>query len=272
MFKRKYYYLVSGLNNIAFEANKNIVEFQLFIDQLKELLHPKDFELVKLLIADADIENLKNLLLADEQKFNPYGNFNIEELEQFLKFPDEAPLYMQSCILKVKAKEISSEFEIERVLLVDFYNFVLAHKSKYITKWFEYQLALKNILSAINCRKYELNLETQIIPLGEVSEQLLKNKSKDFGLAKNYPFVETLTSAYDSLDILSQEKTIDQIVWDKAEELCAMDNFTVEAVLSYVLKLKIAYRWNEMESHDGQAAFKQILEKLQSGVNLSEKF
>jgi hypothetical protein len=272
MFERKYYYLVSGLSNVLFDSNKNLVDFSEFVEQMREMLHKDDYKLVEFFLSETDIENLINLLVANGKEFKRSGNYSEDQMSEFVKFPDDAPAYMQNAIFGYKNKEYANEFELERQLSLDFYKMVKCSKKEFISNWFNFQLNIKNIVTAINCREFELDLESQIMGTNELAEQVLKNKSKDFGLSKLFPEIDTILKAFDQDNLINQERMIDSIVWEKAGELSAMNNFSIENILTFLIRLKVAYRWKNLESAEGEEIFRELIGKLQESYELGEEF
>lgn len=272
MFQKKYYYLVSGLSNIAFDSNKNLEDYSDFLSQMEQMLDAKDYELLKLFVAEADNRNLVNLLLENGKPFDTAGNFKLADLEEFVKYPDNAPAYMQTALQKFKNKELEADFQIEKQLLLDFYQTVAETQNSFVQQWFDFQLNVRNLLAALNCRKFDLPLEDQVVQTNDLAAQLLKNKSKDFGLSKQFPEIEPILKALEQEDIVEQERQLDALAWNKAEELSAGAHFAIENILSFALRLQLAHRWKAIEGVESETIFKDLVQNLQSGYQIAESF
>ena len=74
-------------------------------------------------------------------------------------------------------------------------------------------------------------------------------------------------------DLLSREKALDDVVWDKVNKLETFHYFDLTAVLAYVSKLHIVNRWLALDSERGRALFKQLVNEVRGtfkGVNYQE--
>ena len=71
---------------------------------------------------------------------------------------------------------------------------------------------------------------------------------------------------------MAREKGLDQIKWDKVEEITLFDYFTIEVVLAYTIKLDLAYRWLELDEEKGREMFSKIINDLKSGFEFSKEF
>ena len=60
-------------------------------------------------------------------------------------------------------------------------------------------------------------------------------------------------------DLLSREKELDDITWDKVNALETFHYFDITAVLAYVAKLHIVNRWLALDEEKGRALFKQLV-------------
>lgn len=71
-------------------------------------------------------------------------------------------------------------------------------------------------------------------------------------------------------DIMQREKLLDRLYWNKAAELVNFDIFTVDTILSLLVRLRIADRWNRLDPKAGAALFKQLVSEVRGtfqGIN-----
>ncbi|MCK5170084.1 MAG: DUF2764 family protein, partial [Bacteroidales bacterium] len=139
-------------------------------------------------------------------------------------------------------------------------------------QWFEYNQNLNNILIGHNCRKYSLEAEKQLIGDNFVTKAILKSNTKDFGLDVELPYVSEIITLAESDNLLAREKGLDQLKWDKIEEINLFDYFTIEVVLAYTIKLDMAYRWLELDEETGRKMFSKIIDELKSGFEFPKEF
>lgn len=63
-------------------------------------------------------------------------------------------------------------------------------------------------------------------------------------------------------DILSRERDLDTLMWDKAEELTLLHIFDMDVILAFLAKLKIADRWNKLDPETGRQLFRRLVEEI----------
>lgn len=248
MFTRNYYCLIAGLPDILIDDTKLLESSTGFKSELKEQLHPADYDLVELLYLPYDNENLLNKLLKKDFAFNKHGKYSEEKIDEQIKEPGDIVDYMKQFIISYKTETpLFPNLSWENQLQSLFYNYVLSTKNEFFKNWCYFELNLKNILAAQNCRRFNYDLENQLIPIthkNEVFENLLKSTPKTDTLADEVPFVDKILHfSEDGMNILEREKGIDNIKWQFLDENTFFNYFTIEKILSYVIKLSIIERW-----------------------------
>ncbi len=276
LFNRNYYCLISGLPDIMLESETSQHNGlgQSFKEELCEQLHPDDYNLAKLLYLHYDNTNLKNLLFDTNNAFISLGNYTQASLSEQIIEPTQLSEYMLSFIKQYKGK--TSDLSIENQLQTAYYKHVFATKNSFLKQWFAFDLNLKNILTAVNCRKYNLDIEHQLVSLGKANEVynlLLKGIPQANELEEYVPFAhEILEIAQSEMDISEREKAIDQIKWKFLDELSLFKYFSIENILVYILKLEMVDRWNMLDNETGKAFFSKLVRELKNGYEFPEEF
>lgn len=75
-------------------------------------------------------------------------------------------------------------------------------------------------------------------------------------------------------NILEREKALDRLSWDKAEEIAAFDVLTIDTILSLLVHLHIAARWNRLDPKTGAELFRKLVDEVKStfqGFNSEQK-
>lgn len=160
----------------------------------------------------------------------------------------------------------------ESILTEMYYEYVLETKNTFLKQWFEFNQNLNNILIGHNCRKYKLEAEKQLIGNNFVTSAIKKSNAKDFGLEVDLSYVSDIISHAEKENLLAREKGLDQLKWDKVEEITLFDYFSIEVVLAYIIKLDIAYRWLELDEKTGRELFSKIINDLKSGFEFPKEF
>ena len=271
-----YHYFIAGLTEIFF--NNSGINFGMpqFKKLLEEQIKPDDYKLVKLLFLPYDNENLLHFLNEDFNKFNSLGNYLKSDFE--LEFSKERkntlPSYMYKFYDLYKNEDETQKVDKswENILTELYYEYVLTTKNKFLKQWFEFNRNIKNILTGINCRKFGFNPEKHLIGKNIITEAIITNKSKDFGLESEFPLVALLLSIYDKENYMASEREIDMLRWNKIDDLTLFEYFTIDKVLAYTIKLDITYRWLALDPEKGQIIFKQIIKDIKSGFEFTKEF
>lgn len=74
-------------------------------------------------------------------------------------------------------------------------------------------------------------------------------------------------------DILAREKGLDDVCWQKVEDITTFNYFDLDAILGFVVKLKIIDRWLRLDEQAGREYFRTLVTQVRStfkGVDYSE--
>jgi hypothetical protein len=272
--KRKYYYLVAGLQDISLDVHKLNYNQIAFKEFLKQEVHPKDYSLVEDLFLPHDNSNLLNLLLNQGKPFDARGNFPQAKLEENIKEPtDEIPDYMSKFIQAFKNKEpIYPHLSPENELTTLFYDKMTRHDNEFIRNWYQFILNLRNIIIALGSRKHKVSYENQIIGTGEVSESIRRSHARDFGLGQEIDYLEDLSNIMRQDDLQVKEKAIDQLKWDYLDEVTFFNYFTIERILAFTIKLGLVDRWLGIDLDHAREMFKKLMQELNDSYELPQSF
>lgn len=53
-------------------------------------------------------------------------------------------------------------------------------------------------------------------------------------------------------------------MWKKVDELTIMDVFDIEAILAFIVKLKIIDRWEKLDPATGRELFRKLVDEIRS--------
>ena len=128
----------------------------------------------------------------------------------------------------------------------DFYLRALSHRDRFLREYFRFDLNVRNT-------KVEY-----------LNRELGRAAGTDIFLTDENGFEEEarLGVVLGSGDILSREKGIDDLVWEKIESLTTFDYFDIDAILGFIAKLNIAMRWNRLDPETGREMFSRIVKEV----------
>ena len=90
---------------------------------------------------------------------------------------------------------------------------------------------------------------------------------------ESFPELERAESIFRTENLFQREKLLDRLCWDKAAELVDFDVFTIDTVLSLLVRLHIAARWNRLDPKAGAQLFKQLVGEVRGtfqGINAEQ--
>lgn len=99
-----------------------------------------------------------------------------------------------------------------------YYDYLMKCNNKFIRNYTEFSMNVKNLVTALTCKKYGKEVAPEIIGGNAFSKALRTSNSKDFGLAMEYPYVERVISLVGNTNLVERERGLDLLLWDFIEE------------------------------------------------------
>ncbi|MCX7726980.1 MAG: DUF2764 domain-containing protein [Chitinispirillaceae bacterium] len=277
-----YYYFVAGLPDLLLDEGKQPVSVVDFISEVEEHLTGKDLKRFKILRLPFDNINLIKLI-EKKDDFDKRGSIEPTELISGLKVPDELPEYMRIFLDAFKEnKPPHPGLILKEQLEWFFYEYVTEYPDPFIREWFTFELNLRNLLVALNCRRNieHLNaLSTEreravtilVIGRNDFTEAILRSNAPDFGLGAQYSWVERVLSLPKD-NLIEFEKGIDNLRWDYLNDLTLFSYFRAETVFAFFIKLLIVERWKTLDSKVGKEKLDRLIEELKSSYSVPTVF
>ena len=269
---KEYYYLVSSLYDLTLDTGKMPILLEEFEDFCKEELTDEDFLDLKKLFLFNDIKNVINYKKSDDKYLLP-AFYTEEEFLENLKDTDSFFTFLSEYFFNKDAgKKIYPELqEIDELTLL-FYENLSTIAKDFVEDYFIFELNLKNITTAMACRKANIPYTNKIIPFGDYYEFILKSNTPDFGLGSDFNFIEKLISAYDKDDLLETEKTIEDIRWEYLDSRTENKFFSKDFVFAYAIKLLSVRRWFSMSKEKGEELLNKLIEEIKGNIKFPQEF
>ncbi len=285
---KQYYYFVTGLSNIGFDDTKQALSPQAFFEEAALKLNASDIKLLKLLYLPQDLDNLLRILFHKDQDQFTNSMISAEDWQALIDFikpnPDnemriKPPIYKQipafvvehsTAFLATETEQVYLEWETR--FLKSFYEYTSSHSNRFIREWFSFNRDIKNILSALNGRKFDYSYAEFLLGDGELIEKLAKSQASDFGLGKQYPLFESVYRIYDQYGIVDRERNYDALRWRWIDNQNFFQYFNIDRILGYFCKLCIIDRWMNLELENGKELFFDTLNKLENSFSFPEEF
>jgi hypothetical protein len=159
-------------------------------------------------------------------------------------------------------------FDKEQIGL-DFYKEALAHRMGFIREFFSFDLSVRNQKVRYLNNALGRDPEKDILNLRdpEAEETGLEPEDPEF---KESGRLQTILGGS---DILSRERGIDDLYWDKIDELTLFDYLNFDRILGMMAKMMIIRRWLILDEETGRAMFKKLVDAVRGtfkGVEYDE--
>lgn len=285
---RNYYYLVAGLPELIMDQDRKDFSVNALKQEVRENVHPSDYNLVEFLHLPYDNDNFLNKLLNRGLEFNELGTFDQSLFDDLDEHISELPQYMQDFYYRYTGKKRSTDeadeeptdrvdlFEVEKLpevkFLESFYDHALSQGNSFIRYWFSFQRDFNNVLTALNCRRMGTDPARQLVGNNWLTEILAKSQAADFGLKREVDYIDRLVQVIDIPDVLERERKIDLLKWDMSLELTTWDYFNINFILGFFVRAGIVHRWLKLDAKTGEELFKRLFDDLKSSYNLSQRF
>ena len=133
----------------------------------------------------------------------------------------------------------------------EFYRTALASKNRFIAGYFGYDLDVRN------CRVAYLNKA-----LGRPEGQDLLVLDEDE--PREFEDLEKVNAVLEGSDILERERGLDDIMWERIDELTLMEVFTLDQILGFGAQLQIVGSGLRLDPQTGRELFRQLVEEIRN--------
>ena len=121
------------------------------------------------------------------------------------------------------------------------------------------ELAMTNrtIIAGLRCRRLQLDPPLGVDP---VAGHIARNwNHPDFRLGGRFPWISEVDALFRRESPLDLERKILDIAWQHVCRLAEQYHFTFEAVVLYLIRWEIVYRWTKRNAEVGQKKFDQLV-------------
>ena len=271
MFSTEYYYLVASLRDWSLDSDTKGFDVREILDEIMENLTTSDRRCVDLLYAYYDCENLI-ARRAGRNRLNQLGRLSEEQLDEVLKERRYAllPKHVAEVVkLYVEAddedrdEDVHLDERFERAIFEAYYKDLATSKCKFLCAWGEFDRNLHNIAADVAAREAGRAVRDVTVGGGDIVEQLARSSAADFGLRGELQYIDSVIAAVsDEKNIVEKERKIDAIRWAEAEDIAVFDSFTINYILSYLVKVNIVARWTLLSPEVGREMLNRLIAEL----------
>ncbi len=164
---------------------------------------------------------------------------------------------------------IEKGFDKEQIT-PELYKEALSHSKSFIREFFLFDLNVCNRKVRYLNQALGRNPEKDVMSLRDP-------EAEETGLEPEEPeFKESakLQSILEGHDILARERGIDDLYWDKIDEITLYDYLNFNKILGMMVKMMIIRRWLILDEETGRSMFKKLVDEVRGtfkGVEYNEK-
>ena len=274
-----YYCYIAGLPDIQIDNQKSIPAQEEILDELKQVLSKGDMALLDLLRLKYDNDNLLKFLANRDAELNPLGKLTSQDWAELIELIDNSDernpardarllKYVLEFYTTIRNEQNEEKIEFnEDFLAALYYKYGMQCKNKFVADWFEFNLNINNILTALTCRKYGWDVKSAIVGDNVVAETIRNSVSaRDFNLKAEIDYFDALVSISETANLLDREHRIDALKWNWLEENTFFNSFSIEKVLSFWLRCELMHRWDNLSMEEGAEIFRQMINDLKKDV------
>lgn len=274
-----YYCLVAGLPDISLDDGKLSYSVSDFKAELCPDLSAQDRKLIDLFYLKFDNTAILKLLKNKDAVIEDKGNFSAEELLQLIEAvregdtPDKKyPSYLVNFVSQYLQLSQDELYRADDLLAALYYSYGMSSNNAFIASWFEFNLNLNNILTALAARKYKLEVSSVIVGATSICEQLRTSNARDFGLNETLEYFEALQRIADIEELVEREKKVDMLKWKWLEDESFSHYFTIERIFVFLMQLEMIERWISLDKEKGNELFRKMIQDLKNEVQIPEEF
>ncbi|MBR4811440.1 MAG: DUF2764 family protein [Bacteroidaceae bacterium] len=276
-----YYYLIAGLADISLDDSKAPVTVESFRTEVYEALDAADRKVMDMLLMENDCRNLINMLRngsLDEDA--PKGLIDAARMEELIADvkAQEAPAKDIPAFMYRFVQEWQDESWREYAAFAEdrlwslFYEYAMSAGNEFVRRWYEFNLDLNNITSAITARKYNLDIQKVIVGSNATAQALRTSGARDWGLSQELDYFDGILRLVEEDDLSQRERRTDLLRWNWLEENTFFNYFTVERLFSYMVRLSMVERWSSLDKEQGQMLFRKLIGELKEQTEVPAEF
>jgi hypothetical protein len=164
---------------------------------------------------------------------------------------------------------IMKGFDKEQLGL-EFYKEAFAHRLGFIREFFRFDFDVRNQKVRYLNHALGRDAEKDVLKMTdpEAEENGIEQEEPEFKES------EKLQAILEKNDILSRERGIDDLYWDKIDELTLFDYLNFDRIMGVIVKMMIIRRWLVLDEQTGREMFKKLVDEVRGtfkGVEYNEK-
>lgn len=248
----KYYFLASYLP----ELHRDDIKIRVSLGDLLEeryTIPEEDWNEIALVLLGRDVVIVERLLAGKSAPVE-HSLYPLEFWRDQVKAPREGPEFILEYLKGVDLQAFGVR-EIDRLYGLYFDHVLETTKSAFLRDYFSFQKDLRNVVAALRARQKGIEPAEGLVGEGELVETLGSSAAEDFGLGREYPWLEVLIKAEAPH---RRQEEMERILWEYLDDHAGADPFGFNVILAYLLKLEILHRRLALSEEQGMEKVRRL--------------
>ncbi len=138
-----------------------------------------------------------------------------------------------------------------------FYAEALTHSDAFIREYFRFDLNVRNAKVKYLNKALGRPSDKDVLQFSEETAQVILD-----AVGEEFEEAGDLDTVLNLGDILSRERGIDDLVWDKINSLTTFNYFDIDAILGFITKMNIVARWFRLDEQTGREMFQKLVDEV----------
>jgi hypothetical protein len=139
----------------------------------------------------------------------------------------------------------------------EFYAKALTHADSFISGYFRFDLNVRNTKVKYLNKALGRPAGKDVLSFPEDTAQAVLDAA-----AEEFEEEAELETILNGGDILSRERGIDDLMWEKIDNLTTFNYFDIDAILGFIAKLNIVAHWYKLDEQTGREMFKRLVDEV----------
>ncbi len=265
----KYHCLIAGLPELDLASRKAWTSPKDFRMQLEQDLHPEDLRLVKLLFLRLDNEHLVDFIEHGTFQRMEGSTYSLEDFQyqaaQFdaiLPGDDILPPYMVDLLGQFAPPESNPDrVEVEKEVADLYFDHVMDQGNDFLKDYIQFEYNMANLLAYIEAGNHAADPWKFIAGETPFVQNLREDGSVTLAASAGFEMYYEITCYAEMPELAEKEMKYDELRWKMIEEMVFFDEFTVNSVLAYLLKLLLIDRWARLEKGAGEEKLRGMVQE-----------
>ena len=142
-------------------------------------------------------------------------------------------------------------------LNAEFYSEALQHRNAFIRDYFLFDLNVRNAKVKYLNKALGRDADRDVLTFGEEAAPAVLDMA-----AAEFEEAAALEAVFAQADILSRERGIDDLMWEKINGLTTFNYFDINAIFGFITKMNIVARWYRLDEQTGREMFKKLVDEV----------